>query len=243
MLDLARWQLERILRALRERIRAGTPIVVLEPSDASVFRHELFQFFPDDDEARALGRQTFTLDEFLSRRSGWIAPRVAGKAIVHVHCHHRAVLGKENYLELLKTMGLDVEVPDPGCCGMAGPFGFEEGQKHDISVARAEQLLLPAVRRADRNAFIIADGFSCREQIKDLSDRRALHLAEVIRLVQRSRELDMQQAPERQSQTLIAEELARPTSPLRGAALIAGAFALSGAAVLGLRAAADARRQ
>jgi Fe-S oxidoreductase len=243
MLDLARWQLERIMRELRGPIRAGTPIVVLEPSDASVFRHELLQFFPDDDDARALGRQTFTLAEFLSRRSGWTAPRISGKAIVHVHCHHRAVLGEENYLEVLKTMGLDVEVPDPGCCGMAGPFGFEDGQKHEISVARAEQLLLPAVRRADRRALVIADGFSCREQIRDLTDRRALHLAEVIRLAQRSRELERQQPPERQSQALIAEELARPTSALRGAAVIAGAFALTGVAVLGLRAAAGARRQ
>jgi Fe-S oxidoreductase len=242
MLDLARWQLQRIMRVLREPIRAGTPIVVLEPSDASVFRHELAQFFPDDDDAGALGRQTVTLAEFLSKRSGWTAPRIAEKAIVHVHCHHRAVLGEESYFELLKKMGLDVEVPDPGCCGMAGPFGFEEGQKHDISVARAEQLLLPAVRRADRLALIVADGFSCREQIRDLSNRRALHLAEVIRLAQRSREVDRQQAPERRSQTLIPEALARPTSPLRGAAVIAGAFAVSGAALLGLRSAAEVRR-
>jgi FAD/FMN-containing dehydrogenase/Fe-S oxidoreductase len=242
MLDLARWQLERILRALREPIRAATPIVVLEPSDASVLRHELAQFFPDDAAAQALGRQTVTLAEFLLGRAGWTPPRVQAKAIVHVHCHHRAVLGEESYLELLRKIGLDVEVPDPGCCGMAGPFGFEEGQKHDVSVARAEQLLLPAVRRAPRNAFIIADGFSCREQIRDLSDRRALHLAQVIRLAQRRRDLDAQAPPERQSQTFIAEDLARPTSALRGAASIAGALALSGAVVFGLKAAAGRRR-
>jgi Fe-S oxidoreductase len=230
------------MRVLREPIRGGTPIIVLEPSDASVFRHELAQFFPDDEDARALGRQTLTLAEFLSKRSGWMAPHLGRKAIVHVHCHHRAVLDEENYLELLRNMGLDVQVPDPGCCGMAGPFGFEEGQKHDISVARAEQLLLPAVRRADRDALIIADGFSCREQIRDLTDRRALHLAEVIRLAQRSRDVNAQQPPERQAQTLIAKDLARPTSPLRGAAVIAGTSALSVAAVLGLRAAGEARR-
>src|SRR5262249_45481030 len=159
MLDLARWQLQRILRELRDPIRAATPVVVLEPSDASVFRHELAQFFPDDEDARALAEQTVTLAGFLSRREGWTPPRMAAKAIVHVHCHHRAVLGEESYLNLLKRMGLDVEVPDPGCCGMAGPFGFEEGQKHEISVARAEQALLPAVRRAARGALIVADGF------------------------------------------------------------------------------------
>ena len=240
MLDLARWQLRRILHVLRTPIRAGTPIVVLEPSDASVFRHELAQFFPDDEDARALARNTLTLAEFLSRRPGWTAPSLAGRAIVHVHCHHRAVLGEESYLALLKNMGLDVNVPDPGCCGMAGPFGFEDGQKHDISVARAEQRLLPAVRGADSRALIIADGFSCREQIRDLTDRRALHLAEVIQLAQRSREVDPQQPPEARSHELITEALARPTSSVRGAAQLAGALAVGGAAVFGLMAAARA---
>jgi FAD/FMN-containing dehydrogenase/Fe-S oxidoreductase len=243
MLDLARWQLERILRSLREPIRNGTKVVVLEPSDASVLRHELAQFFPDDADARALGRQTVTLAEFLSQQSGWTPPHVSAKAIVHVHCHHRAVLGEENYLDLLRTMGLDVDVPDPGCCGMAGAFGFEEGQKHDVSVARAEQQLLPAVRRAEARALIIADGFSCREQIRDLTNRRALHLAEVIRLAQHSRDFDTRLPPEHRSQELIAADLARPTSPLRGAAMIGGAIAIGGAVFVGLRAAASARRR
>jgi hypothetical protein len=103
-------------------------------------------------------------------------------------------------------------------------------------------MLLPAVRRADRQTIIVADGFSCREQIRDLSDRRALHVAEVIRLAQRVRDVDRQQLPERQSRTLIAEDLARPTSALRGAAVIAGACAVGGAVILGLRAAAGAHR-
>jgi len=243
MLDLAKWQLQRIVRGLREPIRRKTQIVVLEPSDASVLRHELAQFFPDDEDARALARQTVTLAEFLSAQSGWTPPRLSAKAIVHVHCHHRAVLGEENYLELLKKIGLDVTVPDRGCCGMAGAFGFEEGQKHDISVARAEQQLLPAVRRADASALIIADGFSCREQIRDLTDRHALHLAEVIRFAQRSRDFDTAELPERQSQALVAADLARPTSALRGAALVAGVLAIGGAAIIGLRAATGARRR
>ncbi|MGH9410863.1 MAG: FAD-binding and (Fe-S)-binding domain-containing protein, partial [Vicinamibacterales bacterium] len=161
MLDLARWQLQRILRALRQPIQSGTPIVVLEPSDASVFRHELLQFF-DDADARALASHTFTLAEFLMKERSWTPPRLERKAVVHVHCHQRAVLETDCYFELLNKMGVDADVPDRGCCGMAGPFGFEKRQKHAISVARAEQALLPAVRRAPDEALVIADGFSCR---------------------------------------------------------------------------------
>jgi Fe-S oxidoreductase len=235
MLDLARTQLQRILETLREPIRAGTPIVVLEPSDASVFRHELLQFFPEDPDARRLARQTLTIAEFLQNRAGWTPPRLERKAIVHVHCHHRAVIGEETELDLLKKMGVEIEVPDRGCCGMAGPFGFESGKKHDISVARAEQVLLPAVRRADPGTLIIADGFSCREQIKSLSGRRALHLAEVVRLAQRSRDIDARQPAEVQWRSMVDSDLARPTSPLLGAASIAGLLAAGAAAMIGLR--------
>jgi FAD/FMN-containing dehydrogenase/Fe-S oxidoreductase len=233
MLDLARWQLRRILDALRRPIRAGTPIVVLEPSDASVFRHELRQLFPYDEDAGRLGRQVFTLAEFLGQRPGWTPPRVEGSALVHVHCHHRAVIGEDAYLQMLRDMGFDVHVPDPGCCGMAGPFGFEAGQKHDISVARAEQLLMPAVRQAATGAFIVADGFSCREQIRSLSTRRALHLAEVIRLAQRRPERAHDRPPEAEWRDCAASELVRPTSALRGAGIVGAALAVGvGAAVL-----------
>ncbi len=243
MLDLAQWQLRRILRTLREAIRAGTPVVVLEPSDASVFRHELGQLFPDDDDARALARQTFTLAEFLSDHAdGWSPPRLERKALVHVHCHHRAVLGEAEDLALLERMGVEAEVPDPGCCGMAGPFGFEDGQKHEISVARAEQRLLPAVRDAGEDTLIIADGFSCREQIAQGTERRAMHLAEVIRMAQRAGPSARGRRPEEEGRRLVPGELARPTSPLRGAAVLAGLLAVGGAAVAGTAAALRARR-
>ena len=125
---------------------------------------------------------------------------------------------------------------------MAGPFGFEEGQKHDVSVARAEQGLMPAVRRAPPDALIIADGFSCREQISDLSDRRPLHLAEAIRLVQQSRDADGAGAPEDEWRGLVAGDLAHPTSPLRGAAVLGGAAMLGVAALMALAAGTRSRR-
>jgi FAD/FMN-containing dehydrogenase/Fe-S oxidoreductase len=234
MLDLARWQLERILQTLKRPIRDATPFVVLEPSDASVFRHELLQFFPDDDAARALASHTFTLPEFLVKERAWTPPRLERKAVVHVHCHQRAVLDTDGYLDLLKRMGIEADVPDRGCCGMAGPFGFEQGQKHAISVARAEQALLPAVRQAADDALVIADGFSCRQQIADLSERRALHIAEVIRLAQRSRGTGAAELSELQWRRIAARDLTRGTSAMRGAAMLGGAAALGAAALAAL---------
>jgi FAD/FMN-containing dehydrogenase/Fe-S oxidoreductase len=235
MLDLAKWQLRRILDALRDEIRAGTPVVVLEPSEASVFRHELWQFFPDEQDAVALGRQTYTLAEFLVEQvEDWTPPRLEGKAITHVHCHHRAVMGEKAHLELLMKMGLEVDVPDPGCCGMAGPFGFEEGQKYDISVARGEQLLLPAVREASEETLIVVDGFSCREQIAQGTRRRALHLAEVLQMALQRPEIQERGRPEERYAPLRPTALARPTSPTFGALVLSGALLLGGVAVRGL---------
>jgi hypothetical protein len=89
-------------------------------------------------------------------------------------------------VKVLQAMGLDVEVLDAGCCGMAGAFGFERGDHYDVSVKAGERVLLPAVRRAARDSLIVADGFSCREQIAQLTDRRALHLAQVLEMARRN---------------------------------------------------------
>jgi FAD/FMN-containing dehydrogenase/Fe-S oxidoreductase len=178
MLDLARRQLRQILEALRPEIAAGLPLVGLEPSCVAVFRDELVNLFPADEAARRLSAQTFTLAEFLVRE-GFEPPRRAGTAIVHGHCHQQAVTGMDADRELLGRMGLDLQVLDAGCCGMAGAFGFEAGH-YEVSLAVAGRALLPAVRAAGEEALILADGFSCREQIRQLSGRRALHLAEVV---------------------------------------------------------------
>jgi FAD/FMN-containing dehydrogenase/Fe-S oxidoreductase len=180
MLDRARSYLQTILDALAEDIDGGTPIVVLEPACASVFRDELTNLFPRNERARRLADQTSLLSEFLERRIGRYAPpKLAAKALVHGHCHHKSILKMDAEEAVLGKLGLDYELPDSGCCGMAGSFGFEK-EKYAVSMAAGERVLLPAVRAASEETLIIADGFSCREQIAQATGRRALHIAEVI---------------------------------------------------------------
>jgi FAD/FMN-containing dehydrogenase/Fe-S oxidoreductase len=179
MLDLARRQLQEILEALRPAIAAGTPLVVLEPSCAAVFRDELPQLFPDDPAARRLAERTFTLAGFLVRETGFAPPGLKGKAIVQGHCHQQSVLGMGADRELLRRLGLDAQLLE-GCCGMAGAFGFAR-EHFEVSRAVGERVLLPAVREAGPDTLILADGFSCREQIAQGAGRRARHLAEVLR--------------------------------------------------------------
>jgi FAD/FMN-containing dehydrogenase/Fe-S oxidoreductase len=178
MLDLARRQLRQILAALGPEVAAGLPVVGLEPSCVAVFRDELVNLFPEDEAARRLSGQTFTLAEFLVRE-GFEPPRRSGRAVVHGHCHQQAVMGMGADRELLGRMGLDVQVLDAGCCGMAGAFGFE-ADHHEVSLAVAGRALLPALQALGPDALLLADGFSCREQIRQLTGRRALHLAEVV---------------------------------------------------------------
>jgi Fe-S oxidoreductase len=178
---MARRQLRRILRALQPEIQAGRPVVVLEPSCAAVFRDELPNLLPHDQDAIRLSRLVVTLDELLTREgadASWPARR--GQALLHGHCHHKSVLHFAAEQRLLERLGLSVETPEAGCCGMAGAFGFERGEHYDVSRACGERALLPAVRRASAETLIVADGFSCREQIVQGTGRRALHLAEVL---------------------------------------------------------------
>ena len=186
-LDTAKRWLRRTLTALEPQIRAGVPMLVLEPSCAAVFRDELPNLFPDDELALRLSRSTHTLSELLEAHApGWTPPRLARRAVVHGHCHHQSVLGFEPELRLLEKMGLELELPDSGCCGMAGAFGFEAGRKYEVSVACGERVLLPEVRSAGERTLIVTSGFSCREQIVQGTGRTPLHLAEVLRLAQRT---------------------------------------------------------
>jgi FAD/FMN-containing dehydrogenase/Fe-S oxidoreductase len=182
MLGLAKRRLAHILGVLESDIAAGTPIVGLEPSCAAVFRDELINLFPDDPRAARLREQVFLLGEFLTRQTpGYQPPRLARRALLHGHCHQKALVGMEADAQLLTSAGVEVVMPDAGCCGMAGAFGFDR-RHYDVSVAAGERVLLPAVRSAPADAFVIADGFSCREQIAQLTPRRALHLAEVLQI-------------------------------------------------------------
>ncbi len=183
MLGLAQSWLRRTLDALRDDIRAGVPVVGLEPSCVSVFRDELGNMLPDDDDAKRLRDQTFLLTEFLARRAPhFSAPHLAATAVVHGHCHQKAVLDFSCETSVLDSLGIDYTVPDSGCCGMAGAFGFEAGDHYRVSIACGERVLLPAVRKASADTLIVANGFSCREQIAQTTDRRAIHVAEVIKL-------------------------------------------------------------
>ncbi|MGH9410239.1 MAG: FAD-binding and (Fe-S)-binding domain-containing protein [Vicinamibacterales bacterium] len=180
MLDLARRWLRDIIQTLEPEIQAGTPIVALEPSCAAVFRDELREMLPEDENAKRLSKQTYVLSEFLTERD-YAFPTLHRDLLVHGHCHHKAVLGFEAEQKALEAMGLEPRVLESGCCGMAGSFGFERDH-YDVSVAVGERVLLPAVRSAPRDTLILADGFSCRTQIAQQTDRRALHLAELIAL-------------------------------------------------------------
>lgn len=183
MLGLAKQLLTRILDALRDQIRAGVCVVGLEPSCVSVFRDEMVNMLHGDDDALRLSRQTYLLSEFLvAKAPHFTPPRFTAKAIVHGHCHQKSVLRFQDEATLLKELGVDYTVLDSGCCGMAGAFGFEKGEHYDVSIACGERVLLPAVRDAAPETLIVANGFSCREQIAQTTRRRALHIAELLQM-------------------------------------------------------------
>jgi FAD/FMN-containing dehydrogenase/Fe-S oxidoreductase len=182
LLDRAKKQLLKILSALEAEIQAGIPIVVLEPSCAAVFRDEMLNLFPKDERAQKLSKQIFLLSEFLEKKAPeFVLQKLPRKAIVHGHCHHKSIIKMHAEESVLKRMSLDYEMPAAGCCGMAGSFGFER-EKYDVSLSIGELELLPVVRNASADSLIIANGFSCREQIEQCTGRKTLHLAEVIRL-------------------------------------------------------------
>jgi FAD/FMN-containing dehydrogenase/Fe-S oxidoreductase len=181
-LDKAKEYLQRIMSFLAKDIDAGIPIVVLEPSCASVFRDELRNLFPAEARAMKLRSQTFLLSEFLARQApAYKPPQISGKVLLHGHCHHKSLMGLGDEESLLRQTGADVQSIDSGCCGMAGPFGFEK-EKYAVSLAVGERVLLPAVRNTQADTLIVSDGFSCREQISQATGRRALHLADVLQL-------------------------------------------------------------
>jgi Fe-S oxidoreductase len=181
MLDTAKLLLRRTLEGLRSEIRSGTPIVGLEPSCVAVFRDELTELLPHDEDARRLSRQFVTFGELL-QTSDFDLPRLNAKALVHPHCHHNAVMGLGAEKALLDRLGLEWTTTDAGCCGLAGSFGFEAGSKHTVSVAAGNRKLAPLIRDTDESTLLVADGFSCRTQIEHLTGRRALHTAEAVHL-------------------------------------------------------------
>ncbi|MFN2614937.1 MAG: FAD-binding and (Fe-S)-binding domain-containing protein [Actinomycetota bacterium] len=181
MLDVARRYLQRCIDELRTDIRAGVPVVGMEPSCVATFKHELRQLFPHDDDAQRLEGSTYHFAEFLEKFEVDV-PVLRGDAILWVHCHEKATGDKDAEKKVLERMGLDVKLVKGGCCGLAGSWGFEPDH-YDLSMKIGDVALLPAVRDADATTFVVADGFSCKTQIEDARiGRRALHVAQVMQL-------------------------------------------------------------
>jgi Fe-S oxidoreductase len=221
MLDLAERQLHRVLDALREDVRAGIPIVSLEPSCGAVFRNELRNLLPDDVDAKRLAAQTQTVGEFFATHAvDTDLPKLPRKAMVHLHCHQRATSDTACDSKVLERLGLDFEVLDDGCCGLAGSFGYEAGEKYEVSMRVGEHTLLPAVRDADRGTLVVTDGFSCRSQIEHGAGARSLHLAEVLALAYREQGLVPDERVDgRRNGVLLAASLA--SAAAAGAAVLA----------------------
>ncbi len=225
-LDEAKQYLTNILDTLADDIDAGTPMVVLEPSCCSVFRDELNGLMPNSQRAHSLMESTFTLSEFLEKKvPNHQPPKLKRKAIVQGHCHHKAIMRMENDESVMHKMGLDYEVLNSGCCGMAGSFGYE-ADKYEVSIACGERALFPAVRNAGISTMIVADGFSCKEQIEQDTPRHALHLAEVMQIA-------LHQSPGEATwmypeQNIVAKRTAAQRKSMARAAWMSGAVLAAG---------------
>jgi len=180
-LATARRVLRRTVRTLAPYLRRGVKVVGLEPSCTAVFRSDARELMPGDRDVQRLVEQTVTLAELLHQHTdGWQPPHVGGQAIAQTHCHQHAIMGYDADQAVLREAGVDLDVLDSGCCGLAGNFGFEAGH-YEVSTACAERVLLPAVRDAAPGSFVLADGFSCRTQIEQGgTGRTPVHLAELL---------------------------------------------------------------
>jgi Fe-S oxidoreductase len=181
-LDVARRRLRRTLDQLEPHVRAGRRIVGLEPSCTAVLRSDLVELLPDDPRSRQVAGATVTLAELLTHERAVDETATVDlngvSVLAQPHCHQHAVLGFDADERLLRSAGADVSTI-AGCCGLAGNFGMERGH-YDISVAVAENGLLPALRAADDASVFLADGFSCRTQAEQLAGRTGRHLAELL---------------------------------------------------------------
>jgi Fe-S oxidoreductase len=189
MLKSAKALLAEILASLKVEIDNGTPMIGLEPACTATFRDELVNLFPENATARRLSQQTFLFSEFVdARRREFEFNTIGRKALVQIHCHHHSVMKDTAERRVLARLGLDFDVMPSGCCGMAGSFGFESA-KYDLSMKAAERVMLPAIRAALPDTLVLANGFSCREQIEQATGRPTSHLAEIM-----ARSLDLRGA-------------------------------------------------
>jgi Fe-S oxidoreductase len=177
-LGAARRILGHTLDALHPYVERGVPVLGLEPSCLATLRSDAVEL-TDDPRAADVARGVYSLAEILGRVESWVPPDLTGTTVVvQPHCHHASVIGWDVDAALLARTGATLTRVG-GCCGLAGNFGVEQGH-YEVSVAVAEHALLPAVRSAAAGAVVLADGFSCRTQLADLVDVRAVHLAELL---------------------------------------------------------------
>ena len=179
--DAARRVLRRSLRTIEPWLAAGVPVVGLEPSCTAALRADGVELLPDEPLAAKLATGVRTFAEVLAEHADELRERAAGpaqRALVQVHCHQHAELGVDADRAALAALGVEAEVLDSGCCGLAGNFGFEQGH-YDVSMACAERVLLPAVRAAAPDVEVLADGFSCRTQLRQAGTREPVHLAQL----------------------------------------------------------------
>ncbi|HEY8300557.1 MAG TPA: FAD-binding and (Fe-S)-binding domain-containing protein [Jatrophihabitans sp.] len=235
-LDTAKRMLRRTVDLLADHVRSGGLVLGLEPSCTAVFRSDATELFADDLDVQRLSKNTVTLAELLTQHTpGWQPPDLQGVRVVsQVHCHQHAALDDwQADRQLLEDAHAEVDRLESGCCGLAGNFGFERGH-FDVSRDCAESVLLPALRAADPDTVVLADGFSCRTQIHELDsgDREGIHLAELLDRARRG--------PSRVPGDLAPGD--RPAAPSRAVRL--GAFAAvvaAGAAAVGAVARAGRR--
>ncbi len=179
-LAAARRVLRRSLRTIEPWLAAGVPVVGLEPSCTAALRTDGPELLPDEPAAARLADGVRTFAEILAEHADELRAAAGERvrALVQVHCHQHADLGTEADRTAMAALGIDAEVLDSGCCGLAGNFGFEKGH-YDVSMACAERVLLPAVRAAEPDVAVLADGFSCRTQLRQAGTREPVHLAQL----------------------------------------------------------------
>ncbi len=219
MLGTAKTLLNQVLTTLGPAIRKGIPVVGLEPSCVSVFRDELPDLLHGNEDAKRLQQQTYLLSEFLEK-AHYNPPQLKRKALVHGHCHHKSTLDFKSEEQVLSASGLDYQVLDSGCCGMAGAFGYERDH-YEIGIKCGERVLLPAVRNAPLESLIIADGFSCREQILQQTERKALHLAQVLQMALHEGPSGFKGETPEQGYALIEKTTTVPVSVIAGVSVLA----------------------
>ena len=177
-LERARAQLAAILDGFHAALPPDAQVIVLEPSCLSVFRDELLRLFPDDERAADLASRAMTLSSCLTARE--VRPaRTLGRGVLHLHCHDKSLALPSDERDWMRRCFDEIVEPENGCCGMAGTYGMRT-RTRPIAQQLFARRLAPAIAAEEAGTHVVANGFSCREQIRDGSDRAALHPVEVI---------------------------------------------------------------